>query len=96
MISRYLRAVTGALNQAVADLLRTYSEDALVSQTEIATRSGVSQSQISKLLRAERRMTLDQLEAICSALRLSVIAVIAEASNGLTDERRTDPRGKDR
>lgn len=81
------------MNRAVAKILRTYSEESFISQIELGRLSGVSQSQISKLFRGERRMTIDQLESICRALGLSVVAVIAEASGGSSDERRTDPRG---
>lgn len=92
MISRYVQAVTGALNRAVVEILRMYTEDSFVSQIELGRLSGISQSQISKLFRGERRLTLDQLEAMCHALRLSVVAVIAEASREIPDERRADPR----
>lgn len=82
MISRYLRSVAdapGTLNRAIADLLSRYAEDSFISQTEVARRSGISQSQISKLFRSERRMSINQLESICEALRVSVVAVVAEA-----------------
>lgn len=83
-MSRYFQAVTGALNQAVTNVLRIYIEDSFISQTQLEGLSGVSQSQISKLFRGERRMTIDQLESICRGLGLSVVAVVAEAASNIT------------
>jgi transcriptional regulator with XRE-family HTH domain len=71
----------GALNRAVARILDDACEELFVTQTELARRSGISQSQISKLLRAEHGMKLGHLDAICTALGLSIVAVIAEAAS---------------
>ncbi|MBW9095172.1 helix-turn-helix transcriptional regulator [Microbacterium jejuense] len=71
----------GALSRAVARILVDACDELFVTQTELARRSGVSQSQISKLLRAEREIKLGQLDAICAALGLSIVAVVAEATN---------------
>ena len=52
------------LGLSVASLLRDYADESFVTQTELAHRSGISQSQISKLFRAERQMTVAQLGAL--------------------------------
>lgn len=71
--------MTGPLNLSIARILAGAADELFVTQTELARRSGVSQSQISKLFSGERAMKVDQLEAICTALGLSAAAVVAEA-----------------
>jgi len=70
----------GNLNRSVARILAAAADELFVTQTELGRRTGISQSQISKLLRAERAMKVDQLDAICAALGLPVAAVVAEAA----------------
>lgn len=74
-----LRSVDGALNDAVARLLAVTADELLITQTELERRTGISQSLISKLFRGERRMSLDQFSALCTALRVSPVAVVASA-----------------
>lgn len=50
-----------------------------ISQTALARRIGVSQSQMSDYLRGERPMTLEEIDAICDALGLDILVVIEEA-----------------
>lgn len=50
------------------------------TQKRLAAAAGVSQSQLSKMLRAERHINLTQLERLCSALGLRLVEVIREAS----------------
>ncbi|KAA9110153.1 helix-turn-helix domain-containing protein [Microbacterium rhizomatis] len=69
-----------AISRAVAEILRDHAEQTFVTQTELARRTGISQSQISKLFRAERPMTIGQLAELCDALHLSIAAVVGEAS----------------
>ncbi|MCC2030651.1 helix-turn-helix domain-containing protein [Microbacterium allomyrinae] len=68
------------ISQAVAEILREHAEQTFMTQTELARRTGISQSQISKFFRAERQMTIAQLVSLCDELQLSVVAVIAEAA----------------
>lgn len=72
--------VRDPFTRSVAGQLRAFADEALLTQTELASRTGISQSQISKLLRAERHMTLAQLHALCGALGLSVTAVVSAAA----------------
>lgn len=47
-----------------------------MTQKQLAELVGLSQSQVSKLLRGERVMTLDQLDAFCVALDVDVVRVV--------------------
>lgn len=73
----------GGLNDAIARLLATTAEETLITQTELARRTGISQSQISKLFRAERSMSINQFAALCSALQVSPLAVVASAMDAM-------------
>ncbi len=50
-----------------------------MSQTELARNAGLTQSTVSRVLNCNTPMTVDQLDALCRALRLVPSAVIAEA-----------------
>ncbi|MGZ0067819.1 helix-turn-helix domain-containing protein [Microbacterium arborescens] len=65
---------------AVAAQLRDSAETLFLTQTELARRTGISQSQISKLLRAERTMSLYQMLELCAAMNLSAIDVLRDAT----------------
>jgi len=67
------------LSNAVAAIIREFTTETFVSQSELARRSGVSQPHISAVFRGKTVFTLDQLDAICDALGLQLIAVIHEA-----------------
>jgi transcriptional regulator with XRE-family HTH domain len=54
---------------------------------------GVSQSQISKYLLANRALNVDELDAICSALGLDVVAVVREAKDGQVQDEVQDDEG---
>lgn len=69
----------GKLNRAVARLLAVTAEESLITQVELERRTGISQSLISKLFRCERRMSLDQFELLCEALRLEPAEIVADA-----------------
>lgn len=69
----------GKLSRGVAEILRAaYSEQSL-TQAALGARIGVTQSQMSKLLRGERTLSLDQLEVVCFELGLSPGEVVLAA-----------------
>ena len=70
----------GALSREVAKLLEAAADELAVSDTTLAGLVGISQSQMSIYLRGERSLTLDILDRICSALGLSIVAVVEEAN----------------
>lgn len=73
----------------MADLLRSYAEESFLSQTELARRSGISQSQISKLFRGERHLTVAQFGAICIALNVPFLAIMALAAEAVGSDEGT-------
>lgn len=55
-----------------------------ISQTRLAELTGMSQAKISKTIRNNQgSLTLDQLEAICSALKVSPTGVIDRAERAV-------------
>ena len=74
-----------AISDAAAELLRTHADETFVSQVEIARRTGISQSNVSKMFRRESKMTVANLADISHALGLSPAAVLAEAERSISD-----------
>jgi transcriptional regulator with XRE-family HTH domain len=52
------------------------------TQTALAAMSGISQSQVSKYLRAERVLDIDRLDALCTALGLDIVEVVRRGRAG--------------
>jgi len=50
-----------------------------MTTSELGVRSGISQSQMSKYLRSERTMNLEQLYAVCAVLGLDIVEVVRTA-----------------
>lgn len=67
------------LTPRVADILSARVRELVISQKAIAEGSGISQSQVSKLLRGVRVINVDQLDALCSVLGLSIVDVVRQA-----------------
>ena len=67
------------LSPYVAAILEREREEQGLTQKALGVMSGISQSQVSKYLRAERVLTIDRLDALCSALGLNIVAVVSEA-----------------
>ena len=67
------------LSPYIAAILDRERDEQGVTQTALAAMSGISQSQVSKYLRAERVLNVDRLDALCAALGLNIVAVVSEA-----------------
>lgn len=67
------------LSRAVIDLLSDYASETFVTQTELARRTGITQSQISRLFSYEAVVTIAQAGAIARALGLSFSSVVSKA-----------------
>lgn len=78
-VRRYGHPVPGTLSLVVTRVIRDVAEDVYLTQAELARRSGVPQSTISRAYHERQAFTIDQLDALCRALGVSVAAVIAEA-----------------
>lgn len=57
-----------------------------INQTELASAIGVSQSQLSKILRGTRPMDVDVFAGICEALDLNISEVVEEADSLTSDK----------
>lgn len=70
----------GALNSAVAEVLRGLRGRKSMTQAELAEIVGVDQSQLSKLLRGAKEWRVPQVEAAATALGSDVVTVFADAA----------------
>ena len=73
------------LTSRIASRLRGRISQGNVTQGELAEVVGISQSQISKLLRGTRVFNVDELDAVCQALGLDAGEVVATAYSEATD-----------
>ena len=69
----------GALSQAVAAILADAFAESGLSQRALGEAAGISQSQMSKYLRGERPMLIDDLDKVCFVLGLSIVDVVGRA-----------------
>ncbi|TFC92024.1 MULTISPECIES: helix-turn-helix transcriptional regulator [Cryobacterium] len=79
----------GPLSVAVAEILRReFNRSDFVSQKALGAAVGISQSQMSKHLRGERVLDVDQLDALCDALNLQIVDVVRSAQAAARRRRR--------
>ncbi|PSK96666.1 helix-turn-helix protein [Haloactinopolyspora alba] len=81
------KEIAAVLSRALSETKRT--------QGEIADQVGVSQSQLSKILRGDRQMDVDQLYMLSGALGIKARDVIHEAEEVTTVRRRVQDAGSD-
>lgn len=79
-------------NYAVSDITRHVASQIRglmaqygVKQGELAESIGVSQSQLSKMVRGTRPIDLDQLDGMCRALGVDTFTVVKEAEETLSN-----------
>jgi transcriptional regulator with XRE-family HTH domain len=68
-----------ALLRRVVEILDTERLERGWTQAQLGARAGLTQSTLSKYFLLHLRLNLTQLDALCHALSLSVVDVIAEA-----------------
>ncbi|MEI3845363.1 MULTISPECIES: helix-turn-helix domain-containing protein [unclassified Microbacterium] len=73
--------LTAEVGRIVAGLMARYN----VTQKQMADSVGVSQSQLSKMLRGERSIDLDQLDVMAAGFEKTAVQILAEAEE-LVDE----------
>ena len=78
----------------MSQILRTQFKATSITQTELGDGIGVSQSQMSKILRGERTLTIDQLEQICFILGLTPGVVVDGADPPVDDQAELMPAPK--
>ncbi|MGV3071077.1 helix-turn-helix domain-containing protein [Corynebacterium phoceense] len=67
------------ISREVIRIIRGELSKSELSQLDIAKFSGISQSQVSRILSFEKELTVDQCDAICMALGLNIQTVVDEA-----------------
>jgi transcriptional regulator with XRE-family HTH domain len=75
----------GPLSRAVAAIVADAFTESGLSQRALGEATGISQSQMSKYLRGERSMLLDDLDEVCFALGLSIVDVVERAARAAPD-----------
>ena len=76
--------------RAMAQVMKSRMAFHDVTQGDMAAAMGISQSQLSKILRAERTIDLEAFEAFCEALEESPSILVKEAES-LTHKQRERP-----
>lgn len=76
---------TRDLTRHVAGTIRSLMAKHGVSQGQLAEAVGVSQSQLSKMTRGAKPISIDQLHAMCWALGADIVDVLKEAQDFLYD-----------
>lgn len=69
----------GALTREIAGILKGRVGRYSIRQFDLERVFGVNQSQVSKILRGEKPITIDQVEAACYSLDLDFVQVMQEA-----------------
>lgn len=90
------RPAVDKFGKAVATQLRARRAHQEMTQQELAERTGISQSQLSKQLRGFRAINLDEFEAICDALNIAMEGIIEAAESDLHENVRDLSDHRDR
>ena len=75
------------MNGAVADVLRGRARRSLVTQAELAERSGLSVPSVQRYLAAKRAIDVEVLERLARALDTTVQSVVLEAAELMAGKR---------
>lgn len=81
MVTTTPRAITREIARVIKGRMASYN----VTQSEMAGAVGVDQSQLSKMIRGQRQITIDQLERMCHMVDLELPKVVADASAFVDD-----------
>lgn len=77
MPSAHVKTIHDEAYQVLVEGLRAARQDGGVTQTDLAERLGVDQSYVSKYERAERRLDVLEVRAVCRALGMNFCEFIA-------------------
>jgi transcriptional regulator with XRE-family HTH domain len=67
------------LSARALDVIQSMAAKTDLNQSQIALLSGLTQPQISRLYAGRAPLKVDELEALCTALGVSVLDVLSEA-----------------
>lgn len=77
------KSIYTAEYKLMLDALRQLRETAGVTQAELASRLGITQSALSKWERGERRMDIIEVRNFCMALEIDFLAFITDIERHL-------------
>jgi transcriptional regulator with XRE-family HTH domain len=80
----HAKTIYDAAYQVLVDCLRQARQHANVTQSDLANRLGTDQSYVSKYERAERRLDVIELRAVCRALNLAFAEFISNFEDELS------------
>ncbi|WBT08818.1 helix-turn-helix transcriptional regulator [Corynebacterium sp. SCR221107] len=83
------RVSVDALGKAVARQLNARKAHQRLTQAQIESITGISQSQLSKQLRGFRAITIDEFESICTALDISMFEILEAAEREIQRDSKT-------
>lgn len=78
-----VKSIHDSAYQVLVDSLRAIRQAASVTQSELASRLGTDQSYVSKYERAERRLDVLEVRAVCRELGISFVDFIRKFENEL-------------
>jgi transcriptional regulator with XRE-family HTH domain len=84
MKKKHRRSPSEQLKQTLASNIRSYRKNRKLSQEELAAICDLHRTYVGSVERGERNVTLGTLEALSSALGVSVAAMLSEG--GIADE----------
>lgn len=78
------KATINHFGKAVATLLDDRRRLIRMTQAQLAEKTGISQSQLSKQLRGIRAINMDEFGLLCNALGLNMAKTVSEIEDSLT------------
>jgi len=75
----------GPLTRSIAAKLKAAADDLGISQDQLGKKIGQSQSQVSKYLRGEVALSVEDVDNLCRALGLSLTDVVGSADDETKD-----------
>ena len=80
---RGARPPAGPLTLSIIEVVRATSMSQKMSGSALARKAGLSVNTVLKILRGASAPTTDQLQDLCAALGVSVVAVVVRATRRL-------------
>ena len=72
-----VKSIQDSAYQVFVDCLRSARREARITQVELASRLGTDQSYVSKYERAERRLDVIELRALCRQFDISLLDFVS-------------------
>lgn len=83
-VPRGTKPPAGPLAHSIATILKAALKDAQISQERAGEVIGESQTQVSKYLRGEQALNVDQIQAWCDLLKLDFYQLMRDAEKRIS------------